>query len=62
MVTSLYVVTIGTWFHLPTFMGGTQVNECAAQQERVELRFEITTVCLTRSEEILMVDKEIYQR
>ena len=62
MITVLYLITVGTWYDLSMFDGEFQIDNCSAEKIRIEQRFKVKTVCLTESDELIIVDRDIYRR
>tara|TARA_R110002074_G_scaffold299959_2_gene471362 strand:- start:582 stop:770 length:189 start_codon:yes stop_codon:yes gene_type:complete len=62
MITVLYLITVGTWYDLSSFDGEFQIDNCGAEKIRIEQRFKVKAVCLTESDELIIVDRDIYRR
>jgi len=62
VTTTLYLLTVATWFNLYEFNGEKQVVECHERKALIEEEFKVKAVCFTKAELVLIVDKRTYRR
>tara|TARA_R100000329_G_C7611815_1_gene217147 strand:- start:786 stop:959 length:174 start_codon:yes stop_codon:yes gene_type:complete len=55
MTTTLYLVTVGTWFLFTVFTGPKQVEECLTLVQDLEKRYEVDAICLTKKDKTIVV-------
>ena len=55
MTTSLYLVTVGTWFLFTVFTGPKQVEQCLTLVQDLEKRYEVDAICLTKKDKTIVV-------
>tara|TARA_S200002703_G_scaffold95463_2_gene82521 strand:- start:9108 stop:9281 length:174 start_codon:yes stop_codon:yes gene_type:complete len=55
MTTSLYLVTISTWFLFKVFTGPDQTDQCTTLLKDLEKRYEVNAVCLTKNNKTIVV-------
>lgn len=57
MTTTLYLVTVGTWFLFTVFTGPKQVEECLTLVQDLEKRYEVDAICLTKKDKTIVVNQ-----
>lgn len=62
MTTTLYLLTVATWFHLHEFSNDLQLHQCDANKNRIEEQFNVEAVCVTRSDAVLIVNNITYRK
>ncbi len=55
MTTSLYLVTVSTWFLFTVFTGPKQVEQCLTLVQDLEKRYEVDAICLTKKDKTIVV-------
>ena len=59
MITTLYLITIPTWYVFRSFEGTDQLNECAFLKNYLEITYDVEATCLTKTNNMLIKDKVI---
>ena len=54
MITTLYLITIPTWYVFRSFEGTDQLNECAFLKNYLETTYDVEATCLTKTNNILI--------
>ena len=62
MITTLYVITVGTWYTLLTYDQPEQQALCSADKTRIEERFEVETICITNTTDLLIIGNNFYPK
>jgi len=60
MITTLYLVTVATWYGIAVYETDDQQALCALAKKHVENNFEIEAICVAKTEKLLLVDKKRY--
>jgi len=62
MTTTLYIVTLAAWHVFLTFRDEDQIVRCEKMKDHVEFVFNVNAACLSITDEILLLDEQIFQR
>ncbi len=59
MTTTLYLVTVATWYTFSSFEGTDQINKCALLKEYLEHTYTVEATCVTKKNNELLKDKVV---
>jgi len=62
VTTTLYVITVGVWYTLLTYNQPEQQALCSADKTNIEKRFEVKTICITNTTDLLIIGSNFYPK
>jgi len=62
MTTTLYLITIHTWYTFTIFDGASQMQQCLTMQRGLERRFAVEAICVSRTTNKIIINNKIYER